>query len=81
MPVLRVRTNHSEYLIDQENGTVTRTSHHEDANDLSEFGLQGDPKPYQEAAIVENRLCVTYADGTWSVSTSVQSVEEIQAAA
>lgn len=80
LPVLKVRTNHSEYLIDQNAGTVTRTPHHADASDLSAHGLQGEPKEYTEAAVMDNRLIVTYPDGTYSCSTTVESVEEVETA-
>lgn len=76
-PLLHVKTAHSLYVFDHAAGTVTRTSHHEDASDLSKYGLQGEPKAYLEAAVVGDRLIVTYLDGTYSTSTTVESVEHV----
>ena len=89
LPILKVRTAHSLYLIDQNEGTVIRTRVHDDASDLAPFVPEGTPKPYQTAAIVNKagepvpfgtggHLIVAYEDGSLSVSTEVQSVEELQ---
>lgn len=78
-----IKTRHGEYLIDNKTKTLIRTSIHEDAADLWQSGLNGGPgKEYLAYELVpigggDRLVVVNYADGTYSVSTTVQSVEEV----
>lgn len=81
LPILRVKTAHSEYVIDQNAGTYTRTRVHEHANDLSAFGVE-DAKPIQYRKIqsaleVGEPVIIIHHDGSWVRSTPIQSVEEV----
>ena len=78
LPVLRVKTKHSEYLIDQNAGTVTRKRVHDEASDFGTF--LSEPEPYNEIASsveVGGRLAIAYRSGNWSVSTTIESIEEV----
>jgi hypothetical protein len=78
LPVLRVKTKHSEYLIDQNAGTVTRKRVHEDAANFGSF--LSEPEPYREIFSelrVGGNLVITYQSGSYSVSTPIQSIEEV----
>lgn len=82
LPKLRVKTAHSEYLIDQNEGTLTRTRQHELASDLSTWGI-GDAVavPYREIMsdlTVGERLLVSYESGAYTQSTPIVSIEEVQ---
>lgn len=83
LPKLKVRTAHSEYLIDQNAGTFARTRVHDDATRLATFGLSADAgeavaydkivSPLEEGT----SLVITLPDGSWVRSTAIQSVEEV----
>jgi len=78
LPVLRIKTKHSEYLIDQNAGTVTRKRVHDNAADLGTF--LDEPEPYREVMStlkVGGNLTIIYKSGAWSVSTAIQSIEEV----
>jgi hypothetical protein len=80
LPILRVKTRHSEYLIDQNAGTVSRRPVHEDANrNLADY--VDEHTPYEEISLdsawYPGSLMVTYPNGTYSVSTEIESVEEL----
>jgi len=78
LPVLRVKTKHSEYLIDQNAGTVTRRQVHPDASNFGTF--LSEPEPYREVMStlkVGGNLTIIYKSGAWSVSTAIQSIEEV----
>jgi len=78
LPVLRVKTKHSEYLIDQNAGTVTRKRVHDDASDFGTF--LSEPEPYDEimSDLYEGGILkIAYRSGSWSVSTEIQSIEEV----
>lgn len=84
LPLLRVKTRHSEYLIDQAAGTYVRTRVHEDASDLSNWGVvSGEPVAYRELmSSLEpgGALCIVHSDGTFVRSTAIVSVERINSA-
>ena len=78
LPVLRVKTLHSEYRIDQNAGTVTRKRVHEDASDFGSF--LDEPVPYRKIVSeleVGARLAIDFKSGAWSISTPIQSIEEV----
>ncbi len=85
IPKMRVKTAHSEYVIDQNAGTYTRTRVHEKANDLSHAGIHdGEPIEYHKiyaGPAVGSSLVIVHPDGTWVTSTIVQSVESLEEAA
>lgn len=79
LPLLRVKTQHSEYVIDQNNGTYTRTPQHERAADLSYAGhVAGEPREYTKVLSglePGEPLIIVEPDGSWVRSTLVASVE------
>jgi phage baseplate assembly protein gpV len=80
LPILSVKTKHSQYLIDQNTGTYARTRVHEDANDLSWAGiLDGEKTEYRDWAMpgVGQSMMIVHADGTWLRSTAVESIEHL----
>lgn len=85
LPILEVETAHSRYIIDQNAGTYQRTRVHEDANDLTRWGIEdGSAVEYSEfllAPEIGNRMAIAHPDGTFICSTTVKSVREIEASA
>lgn len=82
LPILHITTAHSQYVIDQNAGTYTRTRVHQDASDLSVWGIGDKPVPYAEImSTLEpgNLVVITHSDGTWIRSTPIQSIEEVAA--
>lgn len=81
LPVLLVETAHSAYVIDQNAGRYHRTRRHEDANDLSAFGItDGEWVDYEKivsALEPGNAVAITHPDGRWVRSTPIQSVKEV----
>lgn len=84
MTKLEVKTRHSRYLIDTTEQTAQRLPFHENANDLSRFGFgsldePGEAKSYVNVfhAAVDEPLVLQYADGSWSRSTLVESITEL----
>lgn len=78
LPVLRVRTKHSEYLIDQNAGTVTRKRVHSDASDFGSFLIEAEPYDEIRSTLeVGENLVITYRSGAFSISTPIQSIEEV----
>lgn len=75
LPVLRVTTEHSEYLIDQNAGTVQRKAVHEKATDF--HGELEQPTPYTDILLdgPGSSLIVYYANGLHSRSTAVREIE------
>lgn len=81
LPVLHVKTEHSEYVIDQGAGTFSRRRVHKDANDLSYGGVNDDAvlpyvKIYSPLEVGE-RLVIITPDGGWVRSTPIASIEEV----
>lgn len=77
LPTLRVTTKHSEYVIDQEAGTVTRTRVHDDASDFGDRNPVA--KPYfdiRSELTVGNYLFIEYQDGSWTQSTPITAIKE-----
>lgn len=83
LPILEVETAHSRYVIDQNKGTYTRTRVHQDANDLSGFGVEdGAENEYTEFLIapeIGNRMAIVHPDGSFICSTTVKSIKELEA--
>jgi hypothetical protein len=83
LPKLRVKTRHSQYEIDQEAGTVLRSRVDERAADLSHLGFDdATPKQYRKLYLGNfparpDSLVVVYADDTYTISTTIESVEEL----
>lgn len=82
LPILKVRTNHSEYLIDQNAGTYSRTTVHEDANHIYNRSA-GEWRDYDDihGPTVGWPLVIIEPGGAWLRSTEVVSIEEVEAAA
>lgn len=82
LPVLKIKTNHSEYLIDQNKGTFTRTRQYEHASELSGWGIPdaGEEKEYADISLSlepGGHLIITFENGTFLISTGIVSVEEL----
>lgn len=81
LPILKIETAHSRYVIDQNEGKFKRTPVHKDANDLSYGGvLAGEWQDYGEILAeptVGGRLAIFLPDGQLLRSTEVQSIEEV----
>lgn len=82
LPILKVRTNHSEYLIDQNAGKFARRTVHEHANPIPGFSQEEWHEYHEVYSGVEigQPLIITMPDGGWIRSTLVQSVEEVETA-
>lgn len=79
LPVLRVKTLHSEYRIDQNAGTYQRTRAVDAASDLSYAGVfDGEPHPYETLYLeVGEPMLVFHADGRYVRSTPVVAYDEV----
>ena len=76
---LTVNTAHSRYVINQASQTYARYRVHRDANDLTDFGVgHGVAVDYRDILMpgVGERMTIVHPDGSWVVSTPVQSVVE-----
>jgi hypothetical protein len=80
--VLRVRTHHSDYVIDTEGQRFSRQTRHEDANPIPSLST-GEMVPFARIRPPEvgESLLLILTDGRWLHSTPVESVEEVEAAA
>lgn len=82
MSVLKVSTNHSDYLIDTENKKFSRSIRHEHANPIVNLST-GEWKNYHTMSkpTLGEPMYICLEDSRWLRSTLVESVEEVQAAA
>lgn len=83
LPVLKIRTNHSEYLIDQNAGRFSRRTIHELANPIAGHS-EGEWHDYTEVYSgmeAGEPLIIMFGNGEWIRSTIVQSIEEVESAA
>lgn len=77
LPTLRIRTNHSEYLVNQNTGQFSRRTAHEHANEITDFSA-GEWHDYSDLYYeIGAPLVVILPNGYGIRSTLVQSVEEI----
>jgi hypothetical protein len=77
LPILRIRTNHSEYLVNQNTGEFSRRTVHESANSIPNLS-SGEWHPYSDLYYeIGAPLVIVQANGFGLRSTRVQSVEEI----
>ena len=78
LPLLRVKTNHSEYIIDQNAGTYSRRAVHDDASHLYNRSA-GEVRLYVEAygLAVGEQIYLVEPSGAWVRSTPVVSIEEV----
>lgn len=78
IPLIKVETAHSRYVIDQNAGTYTRTRVHDDANNLAYWGVEdGVPVEYRDiVSTLEpgGQVVIVHHDGSWVRSTAIQSV-------
>ncbi len=83
LPLLLVRTAHSEYLIDQEAGRFSRTTTHKDANPIDGFSAAEwhDYSEIYSGLTAGQRLVIVLPNGEWLRSTLVQAIAEVGAAA
>lgn len=83
LPVLKVRTNHSEYLIDQNAGRFCRKTVSENANPIEGYsgGEWHDYQKVYSGLEAGEPLIIVKLDGSWVRSTIVQDIEEVEAAA
>lgn len=77
LPVLRVKTLHSEYIIDQNAGKFSRRTVHDKANPIHGFS-DGDLRSYDKIVNLEvgESMRVIFGDA-WIRSTPIESIEEV----
>lgn len=76
LPVLKVKTNHSEYVIDQNAGTFSRRTVHEHSNFVNDLGATNAYVELYGPKVGES-LVIYLPEGHLLRSTTVQSIEEV----